>query len=369
MASTNIAELPVMSEADFTDNDRFLMVEDGKARLLPKPTFQSWLSKNVQGTKGEQGVAGKDGVNGKDGLKGLNGKDGLSAYQLAVSNGFVGTMTQWLLSLKGATGAKGLDGGSGWTPVIRTVARGSDTVLQLTDWVGGTGTKPTLLGYIGDTGIVANIASANNIKGVKGDTGLRGLQGIQGESGTNGVDGKAIESLSFKSDASILVTYTDATTLTSTIPPNPHGWATYKDGQYTDTTPFNIAVSSQVVIPNSATIKIENLPSNHTAFYNATLQKYLLTDPNGFYSVRVKFKVAASSQADTINISMSKATTDTPFSEDRALRGDGKIQDMNFNTIVYGDTALSTNGLTIQVKTYERAVSIYNIEVTIAKLI
>jgi len=38
---------------------------------------------------------------------GTDGEDGKSAYEVAVSNGFIGTETEWLVSLKGATGADG----------------------------------------------------------------------------------------------------------------------------------------------------------------------------------------------------------------------------------------------------------------------
>ncbi len=41
---------------------------------------------------------------------GVNGKDGLSAYELAKENGFVGTVAEWLESLKGADGLPGRDG-------------------------------------------------------------------------------------------------------------------------------------------------------------------------------------------------------------------------------------------------------------------
>ena len=40
------------------------------------------------------------------------GKEGLSAYEVAVNNGFIGTLDEWLLSLKGEKGDKG-DPGSG----------------------------------------------------------------------------------------------------------------------------------------------------------------------------------------------------------------------------------------------------------------
>ncbi len=41
---------------------------------------------------------------------GVNGKDGLSAYEIAKENGFVGTVSEWLESLKGADGRNGIDG-------------------------------------------------------------------------------------------------------------------------------------------------------------------------------------------------------------------------------------------------------------------
>jgi len=46
-------------------------------------------------------------LKGNDGKDGSNGKDGLSAYEIAVQNGFVGTESEWLESLKGKDGADG----------------------------------------------------------------------------------------------------------------------------------------------------------------------------------------------------------------------------------------------------------------------
>ena len=43
----------------------------------------------------------------------LKGADGLSAYQIAVNNGFSGTETEWLNSLKGEKGEQGLKGDTG----------------------------------------------------------------------------------------------------------------------------------------------------------------------------------------------------------------------------------------------------------------
>jgi hypothetical protein len=42
--------------------------------------------------------------------EGAPGADGLSAYQIAVAQGFVGTVDQWLLSLVGDSGPQGIPG-------------------------------------------------------------------------------------------------------------------------------------------------------------------------------------------------------------------------------------------------------------------
>lgn len=66
-----------------------------------------------QGPQGEPGKAGADGKNGADGQPGKDGKDGKSAYELAVSQGFVGDLKAWLASLKGERGPAGKDGKPG----------------------------------------------------------------------------------------------------------------------------------------------------------------------------------------------------------------------------------------------------------------
>jgi hypothetical protein len=63
-----------------------------------------------QGLQGLQGVAGATGAAGPQGTAGINGA---SAYQVAVTNGFVGTEAQWLASLVGAQGAQGAQGPEG----------------------------------------------------------------------------------------------------------------------------------------------------------------------------------------------------------------------------------------------------------------
>lgn len=104
----------------------------------------------IQGQKGDQGIQGQNGI---DGTHGLDGDDGLSAYQIALNNGFVGSETEWLQSLKGATGEKGLDG--------------AVTFESLNP---------------------QQIALLKGEKGDKGDTGLQGIQGLKGDKGADGQD-------------------------------------------------------------------------------------------------------------------------------------------------------------------------------------
>ena len=361
-----INDIPVATSASFTDNDLFLIVDDGEARLLRRSTFQAWMLDNVQGEKGDTGAQGLQGVAGANGTDGINGTNGLSAYQMAVSNGFIGTEQQWIVSLKGATGATGATGANGWTPSLRTEVRGTDElVLRIIDWTGGSGTKPAV-GYLSSTGLVTNISNATNIRG---EQGIQGEQGLQGVAGEDGQDAAQATNIVIQDDHSVIVTYNNSTTLQSNTPPRLLGWGSYKDGQYTDTLPFNISANTTVILPNNSGVIISNgMPINVVTFYNSTTQKCLMTDVNGLYAVCVKFKVAASNSADRIQIVFSKNTTENPYIEDRALRGDSLIQDMSFSTFVYGDTPLSSNGMTISLKTFSRAVSIYNIEFTISKI-
>lgn len=66
-------------------------------------------AQGLPGAKGDPGAQGIQGLPGKDGAKGADGK---SAYEVAVSNGFVGNEAAWLASLKGEKGDKGDAGGS-----------------------------------------------------------------------------------------------------------------------------------------------------------------------------------------------------------------------------------------------------------------
>lgn len=70
----------------------------------------------VAGTPGRDGIDGRDGADGaagRDGLNGIDGANGSSAYEVAVENGFSGSESEWLASLRGETGAAGPQGPEG----------------------------------------------------------------------------------------------------------------------------------------------------------------------------------------------------------------------------------------------------------------
>lgn len=369
MAEIKVTDLPTITLDDFTENDRFLVIDDGKARQLTRGIFQQWLETAVKGEKGDQGPAGKDGINGTHGTNGQKGADGLSAYQLAVSQGYSGSLSAWLNSLKGAQGAKGETGDNGWSPLLRIVPRGLESVIQIYDWVGGTGTKPDTLGYIGESSIVTNIANAVNVKGAQGAKGDAGDKGEVGARGQDGEDGTTVTKVTYGEANTLTLELSDGSSVVSDSPKKETGYAVYADGQFLDSNPLVISPNSQEVLPNNSATKVEELPYDVETFYNPVSQKYVLEDNKALYSVRVRFKVSPDAQQSVANLSFSKGTTDLPYSHDFVLRGDNKVQEVDITTTIHGHEAIVANGLSIRVKTFDRLINIYNIEVTIAKIL
>lgn len=89
---------------------------------LRRGTAAQWLATNPVLQSGEPGVETDTGKlkigNGSSHWlqlgylsgEGAPGADGQSAYQIAVAQGFVGTVEQWLLSLQGDPGPQGIPG-------------------------------------------------------------------------------------------------------------------------------------------------------------------------------------------------------------------------------------------------------------------
>lgn len=75
----------------------------------------------------------------------------------------------------GTNGTNGTNGDEGWTPTIAIVSDGARRVMQIVDWVGGTGTKPSTTNqFVGASGIVSSAAAAVDIRGADGAQGAAG---------------------------------------------------------------------------------------------------------------------------------------------------------------------------------------------------
>lgn len=68
-----------------------------------------FIIEGLNGKDGKDGLDGINGTNGIDGSDGVDGTNGKSAYELAVENGFEGSLNEWLLSLV-VQGSNGKDG-------------------------------------------------------------------------------------------------------------------------------------------------------------------------------------------------------------------------------------------------------------------
>lgn len=113
---------------------------------------------------------------GAAGTNGTNGADGLSAYDIAVSEGFSGTESQWLDSLRGPQGIQGETGNTG---------AAGQSAYALAVALGFVGTEAQWIaslkgvkGDIGDDGPPGETGPA----GPAGPAGPTGLQGAQGDS-------------------------------------------------------------------------------------------------------------------------------------------------------------------------------------------
>ena len=154
-------------------------LQNGKDGFSPKvkaEQMESGVVITIVDADGETSATLHNGANGE------KGSDGKSAYQIAVEQGYQGSESDWLSSLKGDkgekgnTGAKGnpgQDGTDGKSAYAIAVEHGYEDSEE--KWL------LSLKGEKGDTGE----------RGEKGNTGDRGLQGVPGEKGEKGDAGVA----------------------------------------------------------------------------------------------------------------------------------------------------------------------------------
>lgn len=201
MADTKISELP-SATTPLSGNEYVPVVQDGETRKSPAEALR--------------------GLVGPKGPSGIDGSDGLSAYQIAVSGGFVGTEAQWIASLEGPQGPQGIQGATGPTGPVGAIGpagpqgdQGPQGPQGLPGSDGATGPQGPQgpQGATGATGPAGQSAYAvavaagfvgteeqwlaslvgpqgpQGIQGPQGATGPQGPQGIQGETGLTGATG------------------------------------------------------------------------------------------------------------------------------------------------------------------------------------
>ena len=214
-------------------------LQNGKDGFSPKvkaEQMESGVVITIVDAEGETSATLHNGANGE------KGTDGKSAYQIAVEQGYQGSESDWLTSLKGdkgekgntgAKGSPGQDGAEGKSAYAIAVEHGYEDSED--EWL------LSLKGEKGDTGQQGE----QGPKGEKGDPGDRGLQGVPGEkgekgdagvAGKDGTDGFSPIANVVKNGSVITITITDkngTTTVTLTegaaVDLTPYAEVTYVD--------------------------------------------------------------------------------------------------------------------------------------------
>lgn len=243
-------------------------------------TELEWLASLI-GPEGPQGDEGPQGIQGETGDTGLTGADGDSAYQVALDNGFVGTQVAWLASLVGPEGPQGDQGVQGIQGVPgedgsqgvpgNDGAPGEDglSAYQLAVADGFVGTLPewleSLVGPEGPEGPQGD----QGIQGVPGNDGADGDQGIQGETGLTGAPGAGFLTYSISGAVATGVgtfrLYNDSgvswtiTAVRATVGTAPTGATLIVDVNKNGTTIFTTQANRPTIAVSTNTIKRTNM--------------------------------------------------------------------------------------------------------------
>ncbi len=169
-------------------------------------------------------------------IKGEKGENGKSAYEIAVDNGFKGTVEEWLSSLIGENGADGKDGVNGIDGKDGTNGTNGANGKDGATWTFGSADPDNANGNVGDLylnsasfevfvksqngwnklGCIKGEKGADGADGTNGTNGAPGEDGLPGEDGIPGApgkDGKGVASVALSEDGKkLVVTYTDETT-------------------------------------------------------------------------------------------------------------------------------------------------------------
>lgn len=145
-------------------------------------------------------------------------KNGLSAYELAVANGYDGSIQDWLDSLNGKS-AYEIAKDNGYTGTEEKWTKS----LQATAEKGGESVKSASFSKDGELlitlsdGTVLNAGQAVGAKGADGAKGDQGKKGDTGDAGINGKDGVGVSSAKVNSDGQLILNSRTEVWLTLTV--------------------------------------------------------------------------------------------------------------------------------------------------------
>lgn len=129
--------------------------EDPEIEVTGDPPVQTINLKIPRGFKGDQGLTGE--------IVSVEAVSGAAGTEASVVNEGSSTAAELVFTIP-----IGDQGYHGWAPVLAIVSDGARRVQMVVDWTGGEGTKPTLTGYVGPSGIVPSIGDGQDIRGTPG---------------------------------------------------------------------------------------------------------------------------------------------------------------------------------------------------------
>ena len=244
----------------------------------------------LRGLQGEQGIQGIQGIQGEQGIQGIQGEQGL----------------------KGDTGNTGAAGNNGWSPLLASEVDGERRVLKVVDYIGGTGTKPTVPtnNYIGTIGFT-DLANAVDFRGATGATGATGAAAnaftniaVTGQTTVSAE--QASDTLTLVGAGSITITTDPVTdsivfTGTATAPVNTFGTVTGNSGAATADTPADtLAITGGTGIDTTATDTPDGLVITNTDTGSSAISAHVSdANPHPQYTTDAEATAIANSAVGT----------------------------------------------------------------------
>jgi hypothetical protein len=213
----------------------------------------------------------------------------------------------------GSAGAAGSNGTNGWSPTLAIITDGARRVLQVSDWTGGTGSKPTTGLYVGASGLTATLADAIDIRGVTGATGAAGdsTEWLFGELAPSSGTG-SVNDFYFETSTANIYKKTTAINWTSVgniqgSPGNQGGNGQSAGVQYLRSGNGSDPVSGRVKVNTSTVASItelkvhdEDLSAVDNGAYFATVSAGSIIVLSGYAGVAALLTVSSVSQAGNI---------------------------------------------------------------------